>query len=141
MLEEELENMGYDLDNQKSQYETFVKVLKAPFVFINAAGSGLIGIFVKLQQKSAESRQTESQKEFRQKISMALSTFLGIDIDIAENCMNMTMTRHTKLRNLIERQKQIANLTYGDIIPANLQSKIPDTGKFPGIIPEPNQPI
>ena len=65
VLEDELEKMGYDIDNQKSQYETFVKVLKAPLVFINAAGSGLIGIFVKLQQKSVESRQTESQKEFR----------------------------------------------------------------------------
>lgn len=72
-------------------------------MFLNSAGSGLLGIFVKLQQKSKEARETEEQKQFRQKISVALSTFLGIDIDIAENCMNMTMTRHTKLRNLIEK--------------------------------------
>ena len=67
---------------------------------------------------------------------MALSTFLGIDIDIAENCMKMTMTRLTKLMSLIERQKKIADLTFGDQIPANLQSETLEIEQYPGIIPE-----
>lgn len=49
VLEEELEKMGYDLDNQKSQYEVFIKVLKSPIVFVNFASSSLVGLFQKLQ--------------------------------------------------------------------------------------------
>ena len=59
MLEEELEKMGYDLENQKGQYDLFIKIVKSPIIFVNFASSGLIGLFVKLQQKSANSRQSE----------------------------------------------------------------------------------
>lgn len=40
-----------------------------------------------------------------------------IDIEIAEDCMNTTMTRQSRLRTLIEEQKRIQDYTYSHPLP------------------------
>lgn len=93
MLEEELEKMGYDQEKQKNQYATFIKVVTAPFMVVGYAGYGLYELVVSLNKKAFEAKQSEEQKQFKQKVSQALSNLLQIDIEIAESCMNTTMTR------------------------------------------------
>lgn len=76
--------------------------MKAPFVVVGYAGYGLYELVVKLNNRAFEAKESEEQKAFRQNVSQALSNLLQIDIEIAESCMNTTMTRQTNLRMLIE---------------------------------------
>lgn len=72
---------------------------------------------VKSYTKAFEAKPSEEQKQFRQKVSQALSNLLLIDIEIAESCINTTMTRQTNLRMLIEQQKRIQDMTFEEQLP------------------------
>ena len=59
MIEEELEKMGYDKEKQKGQYETFIKIVTAPFMVVGYAGYGLYELVVKLNTRAAEAKESE----------------------------------------------------------------------------------
>lgn len=110
MYEEELEMLGITSIEQNSILQQIKKVLKSPINLISSVGSGVYNFFRSINSKIQASR-NQALHEFKQSINKVLIEFVEIDLAASENALHISRARNTRLKAMIENQKELTNKT------------------------------
>lgn len=110
LYQDELEGTGLTGSRQASMFSAIKKVFAAPVAVVGFVGHGLYDVVKAIGKKLQSSKNVELHA-FKDKINKILTEYIETDLAASENALHTTRARETRLKAMIEYQRQLMKKT------------------------------
>lgn len=109
MYRDELEHLGISPIEENSIMQQIKSIVSSPIVLISSAGNAVYNLFGTITKRIQQSK-NQALFDFKQKINRILVEYIETDLQASENALQIARARETRLKGMIEKQKEVTKM-------------------------------